>query len=790
MNVPNRRISRVAPAGKIRRTGKISRTAFFSLSMIVVLPCLLVAAASQAVLAETTINCTGTVSVSSANIRTGPATTYAKVDTLNTGHAVNVLTQTTGQLISGYGDQWYRISYVGLDGYAREGYVVAGFIALDPPAPATDPDFEAVLESEGFPESYKPGLRILHASYPNWQFKALHTNLDWSAVLANENAPGRSLIPSSKNDGWKSTDAAAYDWVTNTWQPFDGSSWIMCNASVIAYYLDPRNFLNATRIFQFEILSYQPAVQNQAGVEKILASTFMGSASFSYLDRASGMMETMTYSEAFIHAAEYAGVNPYHLASRSRIEVGGESASVTGTFSRDLKAAYDRLGISYATITTVYDGYYNFYNIGASASTEILGNVRNGLEYAKYGADRTATQTEKDDAMLIPWNDRYRAIVGGAWFIGSSYINIGQNTLYLQKFDVDSSDGKLYWHQYMANIEAPYSESASMAKAYADMNIAADAMVFSIPVYLNMPETASPAPPASGNPNNWLAGLAVAGRSLTPTFDPAATGDYSLIVDNSVASVSLSATPVYANATVSGTGTLQLAVGDNRVNVVVTAENGTQRTYTLLIVRRSGPNDPVVSPTPAPSTTVTPAPTPIPTNAPTPTVAPSPTPIPTPAPTVAPQPTTAPATNPAPMVSSKDYLVNGSVLTGLNPMNGLNDAAIVKSKISVGEGCQFDIYLAAGDVCTGLVGTNSVLRLRTAENSVVQYLFLLYGDANGDGKINAIDLTSISWHILQKRLLSGNYGIAADANHDGKINAIDLTLIVRYIQRTRDILQK
>jgi hypothetical protein len=135
-------------------------------------------------------------------------------------------------------------------------------------------------------------------------------------------------------------------------------------------------------------------------------------------------------------------------------------------------------------------------------------------------------------------------------------------------------------------------------------------------------------------------------------------------------------------------------------------------------------------------------------------------------------------------------MVNGSVLTGLNPQDGMNDVAIVKSKIAVGEGCQFDIYTPAGEICMGLVGTNSALRLRAGESPVAQYLFVLYGDANGDGKINAIDLTSISWNILQKRPLGGNYGIAADANHDSKINAIDLTLIVRYIQRTRDILQK
>src|SRR5690606_22367381 len=113
---------------------------------------------------------------------------------------------------------------------------------------------------------------------------------------------------------------------------------------------------------------------------------------------------------------------------------------------------------------------------------------------------------------------RYRSIVGGANFIGASYINVGQNTLYLQKFDVDNSDNKLYWHQYMCNIEAPWSESSSIARAYADMGVTADPMAFILPVYLNMPAAACPLPANTGNPNNWLQSVSLDGLSLTPTF--------------------------------------------------------------------------------------------------------------------------------------------------------------------------------------------------------------------------------------------------------------------------------
>ena len=80
-------------------------------------------------------------------------------------------------------------------------------------------------------------------------------------------------------------------------------------------------------------------------------------------------------------------------------------------------------------------GYYNFYNIGAYNSTAAGGAIANGLKYAKNGS----TNATLNSNSLIPWTNRYRAIVGGAYIIGNSYISKGQNTIYLQKFNVTPS---------------------------------------------------------------------------------------------------------------------------------------------------------------------------------------------------------------------------------------------------------------------------------------------------------------------------------------------------------------
>ena len=130
------------------------------------------------------------------------------------------------------------------------------------------------LRAAGFPDSYIRALSALHTAYPQWQFQAVKTGLDWNTVVSKESVNGVNLVPKTGNDATKSTADGAYDWTTNVWTVYDGSSWVGADADYIAYYLDPRNFLNETDIFQFESLSFSK-VQTRQGVSSILKGTFM-----------------------------------------------------------------------------------------------------------------------------------------------------------------------------------------------------------------------------------------------------------------------------------------------------------------------------------------------------------------------------------------------------------------------------------------------------------------------------------------------------------------------------------
>lgn len=645
---------------------------------------------------------TASVNATNLNVRSGPGTSYQALAKLSKGAPVTVLGEQTGT----DGVVWYQIRYSGSGG-EQTGYVSSKYIKF-PTAIKSDSDFESYLTKQGFPESYKQGLRELHAQYPNWTFTAFQTNLDWSTALKNESVIGRNLVASSSISSWKSTETGAYDWGTGTWPGFDGSSWVQASSDIIAYYMDPRNFLNDKYVYQFMKQSYDSSLHTKAGLQNMVSGTFLsgmvsggssvstgtgsssgssssGSAtgpgsssgssgssaglsspiasisdhktewvaatngpgmvgdgfssnnadgetapvsngtSSSSGNKSSGTASSTTgttsattnapgsstsgttsgstssgstsapgsssgstsssttsgstsapgsstssssgtstgvaqqsasglsYVDVIMNAASESGVNPYILASMILQEQGsqGTGRSISGTVSG-------------------YQGYYNFFNIEAYQSGS-MSAVERGLWWAS-----------QSGTYLRPWNSIEKSIRGGSVYYGENYVKKGQDTLYLKKFNVQGSN--LYKHQYMTNVQAAAAEGLTLSKITA---LASTTLEFSIPVYKNMPASACVKPTLDGSPNNKLSALGVDGFALTPTFNRD-TESYDLIVDPSVASVTVAATAIDSKAVIAGTGTVDLQSGINEITVTVKAANGNLRNYVLHVVRQSG----------------------------------------------------------------------------------------------------------------------------------------------------------------------------------------------------------
>ena len=497
---------------------------------------------------------------------------------------------------------WFQVSLSWKD-TSYTGYIQTGYLAYSNEKLMEWENMyfpQVMLLSEGnypdveqFPASYQNKLTQLKKAHPNWVFVKQNTRLDWQTVIKNENTGERSLIQTKMGSAY--TNGAHG-------QP----GWSYASEAAIKYYMDPRNFLDETRVFMFEQLTYNPSYHTQSAVQNILNSTFM---------KGSIPGDSKTYAAAFFDIGSTLKVSPFHLACRVYQEQGkGESALISGTYSG-------------------YEGYYNYYNIKASGSTN-KAIIENGLTYAKQQG----------------WNSRYKSLQGGAKILSQNYILKGQDTLYLQKYDVDNSYNGLYAHQYMQNIMAPYTESSMVKSAYQSTGAINNSFVFKIPVYLNMPSAACAKPGSTPAPTV----TPTATPSVTPTATPSATPT---ATPSATPTATPSATPTATpSATPTPTGTpsakptsAPTATPTAKATITPTAKPTTEPTATATAKATQAPTakptatakatpEPTAKPTAAPTAKATQAPTTAPTatakatQAPTakPTAAPTATAAPTP----------------------------------------------------------------------------------------------------------------------------------------------------------------
>ena len=511
----------------------ISYILSFALAVSMAASCMTVSAAQLS----------GTCTADVLNVRSGAGTGYSKTGTVSYGDSLTILSEAT----DASGAKWYKISCGSVTGYVSATYVT---VTTGGTQGSYDADFESYMTKQGFPESYKPYLRTLHAQHPKWIFTAQKLGVDWNTAVKEECVVGRNLVHSSALASWKSMEKGAYDFNGGYWYGLDGS-WVAASKEIIMYYMDPRNFINDTYIFMFENQSYNSSYQTESGVKTILADTFM-SGSYTCPDT----KKKYTYSQTFIDAAKKSGVSPYHLASRCRNEQG-------------VNGAPQSLGT-----VKGYKNYFNFFDIQAYA-TSTMTAAEMGCKYAK-----TTNPT-----YLLPWTNQYKSIVGGSIFLGTGYITKGQDTLYLQKFDMVDGGNGLYYHQYMTCVFGQANEAISLKNAYSQ-DILNSAMEFKIPVYNNMPDEVCPKPTSSGDNNNYLSSLSVSGTSISPKFDKFTTS-YTATVNAEVSSVTVNANPLGKSAKVSGNGKVSLKTGKNTVKVTCTAASGVKRTYTIKITRKA-----------------------------------------------------------------------------------------------------------------------------------------------------------------------------------------------------------
>lgn len=583
-------------------------------------------------------------------------------------------------------------------------------------------------ELSKFPNEYKIEIEKLHKIYPKAIFVAQDNFFDWDKkkevevdfermVASEYTTNGRSLIYHTFDDGYKSSDSWAYDFYENKYATkFSGSAWNAAHKQTIRYYLDSRNFLDNVNIFMFES-QYFKDYHTKEGVEKILSGTFMANKICEGSNRINekGIEIKLTYADVIMEAGKKNNISPYMLASRLRQEQGtkGTSSLISGTYSG-------------------YEGYYNYFNIKASGSTDKQ-VILNGLKNAK----------------IQGWTSPYLSIIGGAKFIYQEYIGVndqyevkGQMTNFLQKWDPYGYN--LGGHQYMQNITAPITEAQSTYESYSKtkndevypscltMNdYRCFNYVFYIPIFSNMPSTPATLP-KKGNPNNYLKEIKVNGATIG-TIENYKSGveTYSINVNPSSTMVNIDyIKPNKAPSIVEGDGQINLTNDQQKINLIVTAQNGDKKNYSIIVNRNNNANLLVSE-----------------------------------------------------IISGVGLKSDGTNISGVKVGTTSQDFIDKISKISSSAIVSIE---KNSNNKTDNLATGDKITIKSGSEIKV-YNVVIYGDVNGDGKILATDYVKIKNHIMGNSLLTGVYKMAADVNKDNSVKATDYVFVKNSIMGIYEI---
>lgn len=410
-----------------------------------------------------------------------------------------------------YGYHWYEIE----DSSGNNAFLVASnseqfllndeeyakYLAMDLEIiPYTNlDDFQNTLDQ--FPESYHKSLILLHLIHPDWEFEALYHEDSWDETLAAQLEPEyRNLVQYQAGHEY----LEQFAWMVKNNTPYDGSDWLPANEEAVAYYLDPRNFLDASSIFQFLNLEYF-GDKSSEGVESIFADNesmlefadivHAAALEFDYLPEAlAARVRQEASSDGDISLLAQGLIEPDNppiisdspspgfLSIDEQIEQ-LEILETTGDLSEEQEEALTSLREGEIVYPEPDEKYFNFLNIGANPNQEIVsGTLVNGAKFAR-------GDSENDRELLLPWTSPELAIRGGAKFLADEYLGFGQSTMYLQKFDLISGN---YNHQYMQNVMAAYSESLYLSRIFRESGSEWEDLTFIIPVFENMPESSSP----------------------------------------------------------------------------------------------------------------------------------------------------------------------------------------------------------------------------------------------------------------------------------------------------------
>ena len=295
--------------------------------------------------------------------------------------------------------------------------------------------------------------------------------------------------------------------------------------------------------------------------------------------------------------------------------------------------------------------------------------------------------------------------------------------MYYEKFDVSTSDGN-YTHQYMQNLAASIQETHTKFNSYVDLSgYINKAHTFTIPVYNNMSNYAVTSP-RIGNPNNYLKSLTINGKTISGfSYN---TYNYNVHLSSDVTSVSIGATKINSNASITGTGNISINSNSQTNTIVVTAQNGKKRSYIIKFTRDA-----------------------------------------------------ASAITVAEAMNNSGFKYNDNYIFGITI--GTNVTELIGNIASYNNSVGATILDKNNKSKTnGSFATGDKITITGSDGSKT-YTAMIYGDVNGDGLVDKNDLLYVQSATFGYVKLDSVKTTASDINKDGKVDKNDLLYVQSHV---------
>ena len=189
---------------------------------------------------------------------------------------------------------------------------------------------------------------------------------------------------------------------------------------------------------------------------------------------------------------------------------------------------------------------------------------------------------------------------------------------------------------------------------------------------------------------------------------------------------------------------MSLKEGTNTFSIICKSESGDKKKYTLTVIREKKEEQPPVD-----------------------------------------NPDVPPIENPTLSYTSNKYVL-GTYVTGVEPQTDVSDFLAGFQTTA----CTLKVLTSSGAENVGTVATGNKLGVYVDGKLVESKEIVIYGDANGDSKVNVLDAIIINRYTINLSKINGVCMVGADVNKDGKVNVLDAIIINRYTIGLSNIAQK